>query len=263
MIGATSAFAAVGTCSFSGGVLTVGITGATTISQSDPAKNILLDGLQTDAYAGCNTAAAANVGNTTAINVTGPAGVSLTNESLTDPDLPGRYHGQLGQDQLDGQPRRQRGSAAQVILSPSTTPGNTDAGVTIDWGVYGVDLNGDGDLDVVLGGIETSQDFAGIGKVYPAAGETVNAGGSTATGAAYGTAITIDGTLGLGDNTLTGGAGSDSITGGAGDDFIAGGLGNDSLDGGRVRRRGRRGLLGFRDRGRGDAGRSDRRRWIR
>src|SRR4029079_11633967 len=93
------------------------------------------------------------------------------------------------------------------------------------------DLNADGDLDVVLGGIETSMDIAGVGKVYPAAGETVNAGGSTATGAAYGTAITIDGSLGIGDNTLTGGAGSDTVTGGAGDDFVAGGLGNDSLDG--------------------------------
>ena len=82
-----------------------------------------------------------------------------------------------------------------------------------DWGVSGVDLNGDGDLDVVLGGIETSQDIAGIGTVYPAAGETVNAGGSTATGAAYPTAITINGARSRSvTTTLTGGAGSDSVT---------------------------------------------------
>ena len=230
MIGATAAFAAVTTCSFSGGVLTVGITGATTVSQSDPAKNILLDGAQTDAYAGCNTAPAANVGNTTAINVTGPAGVSLTNESLTIQTYRAATTANWGKINWTVN------LGDNGVVPPGDTfivdnSGNTDAGVKIDWGVSGVDLNADGDLDVVLGGIETSMDIAGVGKVYPAAGETVNAGGSTATGAAYGTAITIDGSLGIGDNTLTGGAGSDTVTGGAGDDFVAGGLGNDSLDG--------------------------------
>src|SRR5712691_3487590 len=85
LVGATSALAAVASCSFSGGVLTVGIaaSSAETVSQ-DVAKNILFTGAKTSTLGGtCATSADANVGNTTAINITGPAGVSLTNESLT------------------------------------------------------------------------------------------------------------------------------------------------------------------------------------
>ena len=118
--------------------------------------------LQTDAFAGCTTSAAANVGNTTAINVTGPAGVSLTNESLHDPDVPHRPTTTANWGKINWTVNL----GDNGVLPPGDTftvdnSGNTDAGVETDWGVNGVDLNGDGDLDVVLGGIETSQDFAG------------------------------------------------------------------------------------------------------
>ena len=239
IVGANVASADVTTvCSFSGGVLTLGIdaTTATSISQ-DVAKNILVDTDLTSTLGGtCATSAAANVGNTTAINITGPAGASSTDETLTivtdDRDFAAPTGVTISYGTINW--------TVNLGNNATTTPGDTfmvdnatstTAGVKTDWGVNGVDLNGDGDLDVVLAGIETSEHDTGIGKVYPAAGTTVNAGGSTITGAAYATAITIDGTLALSDNTLTGGAGSDTILGGGGDDYIAGGLGNDSLDG--------------------------------
>jgi hypothetical protein len=234
-VGANVASAAVATCSFTGGVLTLGITGASVVSQ-DTAKNILVDGVKTDTIAGCTTSAAANVGNTTAINVTGPAGVSLSNESLTIVTDDRDFTAPTGTSISWGTINWTVNLGDNGVVPPGDTftvdnSANTDDGVETDWGVSGVDLNGDGDLDVTLAGIETSVDLAGIGTTL-LTGDTVNAGGTTATGAAYATAITIDGSVGLGDQVLTGGAGSDSITGGAGDDLLAGGLGNDSLVGG-------------------------------
>ena len=63
--------------------------------------------------------------------------------------------------------------------------GNTDNGTTTDWGVNGVDLTGDGNLDVALVGVEKSTDFALTGTAPVTGtntGDPVNAGGSTATG---------------------------------------------------------------------------------
>ena len=233
VIGAVPATAAVTTnCQFSGGVLTLGIDASTasTVSQ-DVAKNILVDGALTSTLGGtCATSAAANVGNTTAINVTGPAGVSNTNEGLTINTFLAANTASWGKINwtvnLGDQVAATAGDAFTVNNGT-----NDDAGVKTDWGATGVDLNADGDVDVALAGIETSTHILGIGAVYPAAGEVVNAGGSTAAGAAYPTAITINGVANVSDSTLTGGVGNDSITGGSGWDYLAGGLGNDSLDG--------------------------------
>ena len=63
--------------------------------------------------------------------------------------------------------------------------GNTDNGTTTDWGVNGIDLTGDGNLDVALVGVEKATDFASTGTAPVTGtntGDTVNAGGSTATG---------------------------------------------------------------------------------
>ncbi len=235
VVGAGMASAAVVTCSFTAGVLTVGITGTSVVSQ-DTAKNILLDGVKTDTLAGCTTSPAANVGNTTAINITGPAGVSLTNEALEIVTDDRDFTAPTGTSISYGTINWTVNLGDNGAVPPGDTftvdnSLNTDDGVETDWGVNGVDLNGDGDLDVTLAGIETSFDLAGIGTVL-LAGDTVNAGGTTITGGPYATAITIDGSAGVGDQVLTGGIGSDTITGGAGDDFLAGGLGNDSLVGG-------------------------------
>jgi Ca2+-binding RTX toxin-like protein len=237
IVGANVASAAVASCSFSGGVLTIGITLSTAeVVSQDDAKNILLTGAKTDTLTGCTTSPAANVGNTTAINITGPAGVSLTNESLTIVTDDRDFLVPTGTSISYGTINWTVNLGDQVAATAGDTftvdnSLNTDDGVETDWGVNGVDLNGDGDLDVVLAGVETSMDIAGIGTTL-LTGDTVNAGGTTITGAAYPNAITIDGHFGVGDQTLTGGAGSDTITGGIGDDTLAGGLGNDSLIGG-------------------------------
>jgi Ca2+-binding RTX toxin-like protein len=235
VIGAVPASAAVGTCQFTGGTLTLGITANTTstISQ-DAAKNILVDGAFTNTLAApCNAAPAANVANVTTINVTGPAGVSLTNEGLVIDTF-------VAADTVSWAKINwtvNLGDQIAATAGDSFTVNNgtsNDAGVKTDWGATGVDLNADGDVDVALAGVETSAHWLGVGALYPAAGEVVNAGGSTATGAAYPTGITIDGVINgnVSDSTLTGGAAGDTILGGAGDDFLAGGLGNDTLDGG-------------------------------
>jgi hypothetical protein len=232
VVGANMASATVTTnCQFSGGVLTLGINAgtATTVSQN-ALTQILVDGALTSTLGGtCATSLDANTGTVTAINVTGPAGVSLTNESLT-------IQTSVGATSADWKAINWTVNLGDNGAAPGdtfgvTNVGNTDDGVETDWGVNGVDLNGDGDLDVTLAGIETSTHTTGLGSAVLGS-DTVNAGGTTITGAAYPTAITIAGGAGLGDETLTGGAGSDSITGGAGLDVLAGGLGNDTLTGG-------------------------------
>ena len=63
---------------------------------------------------------------------------------------------------------------------------NTDAGYTTRLGCgSGVDLSGDGDLDVVLAGIETSQDFVGRRQDLPRCRGNGQHQQFTATGAAY------------------------------------------------------------------------------
>lgn len=147
-----------------------------------------------------------------------------------------------------------------LILDAATTPPSSHTATSLDlaMGANGIDLNNDGDLDVVVSGIEhykVESDSAG--------NDVINAGGSTITGAAFPQAL--DGLFvgdfgiqadnpvghatcrletpplaaGCHDKTLTGGAGNDRISGtgdgyntvapGAGDDF-AQGDGDDNLD---------------------------------
>jgi len=197
LVGANVASAVVTTnCSFTGGILTLGINaGTTTTISQDTAKNVLVDGVKTDTLAAstCATAPAANVGNTTTINITGPAGVSATNETLiivtddrdfTAPTATSISWGTINWTvNLGDTGVNPPGDTFTVDNST-----NTDDGVETDWGVNGVDLSGDGDLDVTLAGVETSTDITGLGTVA-LTGDTVNAGGTTITGAAYATAI--------------------------------------------------------------------------
>jgi Ca2+-binding RTX toxin-like protein len=228
VIGANVASAAVASCSFTSGVLTIGVTGSPNVIGQDAAKNIEVGGFDTDTFAGCTTSAAANVGNTTAINVTGPAGVSLTNESVQINKFLAAASISWGTINWTVNLGDEATPAGDTFIVSNGT--NLDDGVKTDWGVNGVDLNGDGDLDVVLADVETSTHITGIGTI-DLAGDTVNAGGSTITGAAYPLGITINGAAGVGDQVLTGGAGGDSIIGGAGSNTLAGGLGNDTFDG--------------------------------
>lgn len=235
IVGALPANAAVVTCSFTGGALNLTLSGATVISQ-DAAANILVGGVKTDAtVAPCTTSPAANVANTTAINIAGPGGVS--DETLTI-DM------EFATATVDyGAINWTVNFGANATTDPGdslvvTNAASTDS-LTTDWGASGIDLNGDGNLDVVLSGIESFTAIAGAGNAA-GVGDTINAGGSTATGAAFpsGFAVSVGcpgcGIIGGGaDDTLTGGAGNDTVTGGLGADTIAGGLGDDTLgDGG-------------------------------
>lgn len=94
----------------------------------------------------------------------------------------------------------------------------------IDLGVNGINLNGNGSVDVTHSNIE---DFSVDGQ---RGGDKLNAGGNNTVGAAFTTSLTI---LGIkGDDDLTGGTGDDTVNGGKGNDKLTGGLGDDSFVGG-------------------------------
>lgn len=212
VIGAPAASAAVA-CTVSSGVVAITLSagGDALVAQIQSTGQIFFNG------SGALCGVAVLTSNTTAISITGGAGDQTVTIDLFDELGAGTDWGtinwtmNLGSDGVAGD---------SFIVDNS----GSDTAVTEDWGASGVDLNGDGDLDVVLAGTEN---FTALAS---GEGDTINAGGSTATGAAFASDITITG--GAGDDTLTGGAGNDTLTGGAGDDTIAGGLGDDSLDGG-------------------------------
>lgn len=230
-LAAIPASAAATACDFTGTTLTVAVdTTTANVFSQDVAGNILLNGAQSPAWVAlsdCATSPAANVGNVTAISITGPPGVSATNEIVSiDMEL---GTGTVSYGVINWTVNLGDEGAAPGDTFDVTNAASLDS-LTTDWGASGVDLNGDGDLDVVLADIETSTHEAGDGPGAPDfVGDTVNAGGSTATGAAYPTSITITG--GANDDTLTGGAAGDVINAGTGDDTLAGGLGNDTLNG--------------------------------
>src|SRR3989442_10061703 len=84
MVGATSALAAATTCTFSGGVLTVGFTGAGHVISQDSPGNILVDGSKTSltGIPTCSTSVDATTANTTAININGTPGATLTDDAV-------------------------------------------------------------------------------------------------------------------------------------------------------------------------------------
>jgi len=92
----------------------------------------------------------------------------------------------------------------------------------IVFGANGVDLTNDGSVDVTSTGVENFAVNAGAGN------DKVSGAGSAATGAAFATALSLNG--GAGNDTLTGGDGGDTFVGGAGNDGIAGGNGSDTAD---------------------------------
>jgi len=237
IVGAQVASAAPVACTFSGGVLTVQFTGLGHTMSRDAAGNILVDGAKTSlTVPSCTTSVDATVANTTQINVNGTPGATLTDDGVTIitylPTGATASFGSINWTVNLGDNGALPVGGDQFAVDNS---GNTDNSTTTDWGVNGIDLTGDGNLDVALVGVEKATDFASTGTAPVTGtntGDTVNAGGSTATGAPFPTDITIDGTSSVTTyQYLTGGAGNDTITGsGAAYTTIAGGLGNDSID---------------------------------
>ncbi len=99
-----------------------------------------------------------------------------------------------------------------------------DLPIHVVLGATGIDLNADGNLDVVTSGVQSFTVNGGPGD------DVISAAGDTATGTILGTFVTANGNDG--NDAITGGNGSDVLDGGADADTIEGGLGNDSLDGG-------------------------------
>ena len=107
---------------------------------------------------------------------------------------------ELGHHQLDREPGRQHCASRGGDSFTVDNSLNTDNDIKTDWGVNGIDLNGDGNLDVAL--VERREARTSSGQARPASrrrrrADTINAGGSTITGAAFPTAITIDGAASL------------------------------------------------------------------
>jgi Ca2+-binding RTX toxin-like protein len=215
---APAASAAV-TCSFAGGVITinVGVDEAVEVGQDSSSGTIKI-AANGGAFLDC--APVAPIATTTAINITGAIGDEFVGIEMWDLDTDDlvswgtvNWTINLGSDAFDDD--------FLYIDGFFVDDGDMD----VVYGASGIDLNGDDDLDITLAGVEDNETDGGDGD------DTVSGAGSTATGAAFPTAITdLDGFLG--DDTLTGGASQDTIFGGAGDDTVAGGLGDDSLDGG-------------------------------
>ena len=128
-----------------------------------------------------------------------------------------------------------------VGTSATTTPGDSflidgsaildDTDLNVSFGVSGVDLNNDGDLDVAVSNFETyTVEGSPLNTPATTEDDNISGAGSTATGAAFASGLVIDGNGG--DDTLAGGAGADDVDGEGDDDTVSGGLGNDVLSGG-------------------------------
>jgi Ca2+-binding RTX toxin-like protein len=247
IVGANVASAAAVACTFNSGTLTVQFTGAGHTISQDAIGNILVDGLKTSATVPtCTTSLDATIANTTQININGTPGATLTNDAVSiltyKPAPPAacpitgcttanwgsiNWTVNLGDHDVTTAPF---GDTFTVDNSL-----NVDNDIKTDWGVNGVDLNGDGNLDVALVSVEKATDIVGPGTASASAkttSSTINAGGSTITGGPFPTAITINGAASLTTYlNITGGSGDDTLTGSAASySTIAGGLGNDSIN---------------------------------
>jgi len=202
--GAAPAVGAV-SCTYTSGTRTAAIT-----MGAGNSATIVLSGTALDVNGTqCQTA---TVTNTDTVNVTGSTG----SESVTI-DLGGGAFTNAGGD-----------IAFNLAMSTNGPAGDTltiDGAPTADdivFGASGVDLTNDASVDVTTTGTENFAVNAGTGN------DTVSGAGSGATGAAFATALSLNG--GAGDDTLTGGDGPDTFVGGAGNDTIAGGSGSDTAD---------------------------------
>lgn len=212
-LAAVPAFAVV-TCTFAGGVITVNTDADDTVEvqQDDVSGTIEINGV--------DCLPVAPIATTTSIVINGDVGGETVTIDMFDTSGATVDWGtvnwtiNLGSD------------AGGLVADDSLFVDNSggDDVVDVAAGASGIDLNNDGDLDVTHAGVELLTLTGGPED------DTLSVAGSTATGAAFATAVTING--GAGDDTVSGGAGSDDVNGDAGDDTLAGGAGDDSLDGG-------------------------------
>jgi Ca2+-binding RTX toxin-like protein len=217
IVGAPSVFA-IASCTFSGGTLSIVLSGGESIVFSQNASGpLLVNGANTTA-APCSTKRA-TVTNTTAISVTGFTG----DEDVTiQMDVAGAGTTIVSWGTINWTIDLPSGTGDFVTIDGSDL---TTDDLDIALGASGIDLNNDDNLDVTLAAVEGVFVDGGDGD------DTIWAAGSTATGAAF--TVNLTATGGDGRDTLLGGAGNDTLKGHAGDDTLKGAAGNDRLNGGR------------------------------
>lgn len=204
-------------CTFSGGVLSISSPLSESIALQvlgDGSNRILVNGA--DTLAACGPPQVATTSNTTTINIAGDTHDQTVTVSLYDTVGATISWGTINWTiALGGQ-----------LFSDSLTIDNSggDLPIHVVLGATGIDLNADGNLDVVTSGVQSFTVNGGPSD------DIFSAAGDATTGSVLGAAVTANGNDG--NDAITGGDGSDILDGGADADTIEGGLGNDFLDGG-------------------------------
>jgi len=159
-----------------------------------------------------NSCAGATVNNIDAIAVTGGAGAELLTIDLAN-------GGFVGTDGNEVDISLALGAGADTLTITGTAGAEN-----IRFGVDGVNLNGDDDVDL------TGETTAEIITVNAGGGnDTLSGAGGLGTGLTATEALVLNG--GDGVDTITGGSGADTINGDAGDDVVDGAGGNDGATG--------------------------------
>jgi hypothetical protein len=188
LVGAQVASAAVVSCSFGSGTLTVNISG--TVEFSADAGNIEIDGAVTDPLCTSIPATKATLTNTTAIVVNGSGGADdavidlLVNWGTINWTI------DLG------------AGTDEVTLDGSAATATTDLDTVA--GASGIDLNDDGDLDATVAGVESVEVLGGDGDDY-----LCGSAGTTAVGGPIAIPFNVD--AGAGYDDVCGGSASDTL----------------------------------------------------
>jgi Ca2+-binding RTX toxin-like protein len=191
LVGAQTASAAVTSCSWGSGVLTVNFSATLTIS-ANASGQIMLDAATSSPLCSSIPATTATLTNTTEIDVNGSAGADTLTIDL------GVNWGAINWkiDLLAG--------TDSLVLNGTALTADMDGPIV---GASGVDLNDDGDLDATVAGVEGITINCGSGDDY------VTGVGSTIAGGPTSIPLTILG--GAGYDDLGGGLGNDTLTVGA------------------------------------------------
>jgi hypothetical protein len=178
----------------------------------DPAGKITVDAFSNQPVATCGPSdLTSTVTNIATIEISGPTGAPST----LDPPIVSQFNGPLGPGSVNTPPNDE----IKLIVSGwrSVDVGPPDSGGTVRAGTSGVDMNGDGDVDLTFAAGTTPDFLALHGAGGP---DTLSAAGGDGTGGAIGHAV---GLFGLGGN--------DTLIGGEGDDLLIGRMGDDVTDG--------------------------------
>ncbi len=189
-------------------------TPADVVTVSRSGLKIMANGLQ------CGSA---TVKNTNAVYVTADAAEQTVIVQLSGGAFaPGKTKESRGTSEIELHVNLGGGTDTVTVLGGAQAD-------TIRLGTGGMNLNADGDADLLTTGVDKWEIAAGGGA------DTVSGAGGFGTGGKYGWPLVITGDAG--NDTLTGGSSADSVYGGTGNDRMSGGAGTDMMlgDAGRDR----------------------------